>query len=213
MSSFIRHLPCKSCGSRDNLGEYTDHFWCFGCGFYEEQTDLTREEYVKVRRIKKNLAVASVKKQLKKTLKSLAEKNIVLTAEQEQYLSISSIRKQIYHIEQSLEDETLTAKQKLKLLATKKRLLQKIELMKKNHQRYSRAVKEYLYLESKKKRLLQKMKLIEKNYQHYSRKATNSLTDNFYMSNSDLDRVLNHVCDREIEWAAIERDESLQKAA
>ena len=40
MSSFIRHLPCKSCGSRDNLGEYTDHFWCFGCGFYEEKTDL-----------------------------------------------------------------------------------------------------------------------------------------------------------------------------
>ena len=40
MSSFIRHLPCKSCGSRDNLGEYTDHFWCCGCGFYEEKTDL-----------------------------------------------------------------------------------------------------------------------------------------------------------------------------
>ena len=40
MSSFIRHLPCKSCGSRDNLGEYTDHFCCFGCGFYEEKTDL-----------------------------------------------------------------------------------------------------------------------------------------------------------------------------
>ena len=40
MSSFIRHLPCKACGSKDNLGEYTDHFWCFGCGFYEEKTDL-----------------------------------------------------------------------------------------------------------------------------------------------------------------------------
>ena len=40
MSSFIKHLPCKACGSKDNLGEYTDHFWCFGCGFYEEKTDL-----------------------------------------------------------------------------------------------------------------------------------------------------------------------------
>ena len=40
MSAFIRHLPCKSCGSKDNLGEYTDHFWCFGCGFYEEKIDL-----------------------------------------------------------------------------------------------------------------------------------------------------------------------------
>ena len=40
MSSFIRHLPCKSCGSKDNLGEYTDHFWCFGCGFYEEKQDM-----------------------------------------------------------------------------------------------------------------------------------------------------------------------------
>ena len=40
MSTFIKHLPCKSCGSKDNLGEYTDHFWCFGCGFYEEKTDL-----------------------------------------------------------------------------------------------------------------------------------------------------------------------------
>ena len=40
MSTFIRHLPCKTCGSKDNLGEYSDHFWCFGCGFYEEKLDL-----------------------------------------------------------------------------------------------------------------------------------------------------------------------------
>ena len=40
MSSFIRHLPCKSCGSKDNLGEYTDHFWCFGCGYYKEKDDI-----------------------------------------------------------------------------------------------------------------------------------------------------------------------------
>ena len=40
MSTFIKHLPCKSCGSKDNLGEYTDHFWCFGCGYYKEKDDI-----------------------------------------------------------------------------------------------------------------------------------------------------------------------------
>lgn len=35
-SSFIRHEPCPSCGSKDNLGRYTDgHAHCFGCGYYE----------------------------------------------------------------------------------------------------------------------------------------------------------------------------------
>jgi len=32
-SSFIRHVPCGACGSRDNNAEYTDgHTYCFGCG-------------------------------------------------------------------------------------------------------------------------------------------------------------------------------------
>ena len=30
-SSFIRHSPCPDCGSKDNLGVYTDHTHCFGC--------------------------------------------------------------------------------------------------------------------------------------------------------------------------------------
>lgn len=31
MGSFIRHTTCPRCKSRDNLGEYTDGWWCFGC--------------------------------------------------------------------------------------------------------------------------------------------------------------------------------------
>lgn len=33
---FERHEPCPRCGSRDNLGVYSDgHRWCFGCGYYQ----------------------------------------------------------------------------------------------------------------------------------------------------------------------------------
>ena len=32
-STFVRHVPCSECGSRDNNAEYTDgHTYCFGCG-------------------------------------------------------------------------------------------------------------------------------------------------------------------------------------
>src|SRR3954464_1138554 len=32
----IRHEPCPACGSRDNLGRYSDgHGHCFGCGHYD----------------------------------------------------------------------------------------------------------------------------------------------------------------------------------
>lgn len=35
-SSFIRKEPCPACGSRDNLGRYSDgHGHCFGCDYYE----------------------------------------------------------------------------------------------------------------------------------------------------------------------------------
>lgn len=33
MSIFIEHTPCPKCGSRDNLAIYTDHEYCFGCGY------------------------------------------------------------------------------------------------------------------------------------------------------------------------------------
>lgn len=32
---FIRHDPCPDCGSRDNLGVWSDgHTYCFGCGYH-----------------------------------------------------------------------------------------------------------------------------------------------------------------------------------
>ena len=35
-SVLVGHEPCPSCGSRDNLGRYSDgHGYCFGCGHYE----------------------------------------------------------------------------------------------------------------------------------------------------------------------------------
>lgn len=36
-SEFVRHEPCPECGSRNNLGRYTDgHGHCYGCGYYEK---------------------------------------------------------------------------------------------------------------------------------------------------------------------------------
>jgi twinkle protein len=36
-SEFVRHEPCPSCGSRNNLARYTDgHGYCFGCGHHEK---------------------------------------------------------------------------------------------------------------------------------------------------------------------------------
>ena len=40
MSKFLRHLPCPQCGSRDNLGEYDDHFFCFGCKYTKKKNDI-----------------------------------------------------------------------------------------------------------------------------------------------------------------------------
>ena len=33
--TYVRHEPCPSCGSRDNLAVYADHAYCFGCGYIE----------------------------------------------------------------------------------------------------------------------------------------------------------------------------------
>lgn len=38
--SFIQHTACPKCGSKDNLGEYTDHWYCFGCSYYKPKNDL-----------------------------------------------------------------------------------------------------------------------------------------------------------------------------
>ena len=33
-------MPCPKCGSRDNLGEYDDHYYCFGCKYYKIKDDI-----------------------------------------------------------------------------------------------------------------------------------------------------------------------------
>jgi ribosomal protein S27AE len=38
--AFIQHTNCPKCGSRDNLAEYTDGFYCFGCGYKKRKNDL-----------------------------------------------------------------------------------------------------------------------------------------------------------------------------
>lgn len=38
--SFLQHTNCPKCGSKDNLGEYTDHWYCFGCGYHKHKKDL-----------------------------------------------------------------------------------------------------------------------------------------------------------------------------
>lgn len=39
-SVLIQHEPCPECGSRDNLGRYSDgHGYCFGCGHYERGSE------------------------------------------------------------------------------------------------------------------------------------------------------------------------------
>jgi twinkle protein len=36
-SEFLHHEPCPACGSKDNLGRFSDgHGYCFGCGHYEK---------------------------------------------------------------------------------------------------------------------------------------------------------------------------------
>lgn len=40
MSKFIKHTGCPKCGSKDNLAEYDDHVWCFGCKYYKLKNDI-----------------------------------------------------------------------------------------------------------------------------------------------------------------------------
>lgn len=40
ISKFLRHTSCPKCGSRDNLAEYDDHVWCFGCKYYKTKDDI-----------------------------------------------------------------------------------------------------------------------------------------------------------------------------
>jgi len=40
MTNFIQHIPCSNCGSKDNLAEYEDHYYCFGCSYWKGKNDL-----------------------------------------------------------------------------------------------------------------------------------------------------------------------------
>jgi Zn ribbon nucleic-acid-binding protein len=48
MGEFLRHEPCPNCGSKDNLGVWEDHKWCFGCGHYEGPKDRSLEQLRKL---------------------------------------------------------------------------------------------------------------------------------------------------------------------
>ena len=49
--AFIQHTNCPKCGSKDNLAEYSDGFYCFGCG-YKKQKNEPKIVYLK--KFKKN---------------------------------------------------------------------------------------------------------------------------------------------------------------
>ena len=45
-STFVRHEPCPSCGSKDNLARYSDgHGYCFGCNYREHGSDSGVRNY------------------------------------------------------------------------------------------------------------------------------------------------------------------------
>lgn len=51
MAKFVKHEPCPSCGSRDNLGRYSDgSAYCFGCGYTERgsKSPFVEERYGKI---------------------------------------------------------------------------------------------------------------------------------------------------------------------
>ena len=41
---FLHHAPCENCGSRDNLGVYENHTYCFGCHDYQKTTGVLPEQ-------------------------------------------------------------------------------------------------------------------------------------------------------------------------
>ena len=48
-STFIGKEPCPECGSKDNLGRYSDgHAYCFGCHYREPPTGGEPQENKKM---------------------------------------------------------------------------------------------------------------------------------------------------------------------
>ncbi len=62
--------------------------------------------------------------------------------------------------------------------------------------------------------LIKRFNIIKRNHQFHSKSMTESLTNNFFMSNSSLNRLLDFVTNsREIEWHSVkQQDETLEKA-
>ena len=45
MATFLKHEPCPKCGSKDNLGRYTDgSAYCFGCSYTERTNKYVPEQ-------------------------------------------------------------------------------------------------------------------------------------------------------------------------
>jgi hypothetical protein len=49
--TFIAFHPCEKCGSRDNLAEYENGYFCFGCGWKKPKRNLSRFNAIKPSRV------------------------------------------------------------------------------------------------------------------------------------------------------------------
>ncbi|MEN9917063.1 MAG: hypothetical protein RLY40_995 [Pseudomonadota bacterium] len=49
--AFLGHHPCPSCNSRNNLGEWDNGFYCFGCGYRKIKRDLSRFKPVSTEKV------------------------------------------------------------------------------------------------------------------------------------------------------------------
>lgn len=45
-SNFLHHTSCPNCGSKDNLGVYTDHEFCFGCGYTKKYNQTYKPKVI-----------------------------------------------------------------------------------------------------------------------------------------------------------------------
>ena len=99
--AFLRHLPCDNCGSRDNNGEFSNGFYCFGCGKF-----IPKNDNVSLReRIEKTTIVSKICENITTSpiLPSEAEKWLAqygLTKEEKAQFSWSEDRKLLILIQE-----------------------------------------------------------------------------------------------------------------
>ena len=55
---FLRHAPCENCGSRDNLGIYENHTYCFGCHEFKK---INGELPQQTKQVIRDMIVGSIK--------------------------------------------------------------------------------------------------------------------------------------------------------